>query len=227
MSQLNKNKLKVAIIGLGNIGKIVANNLVKGHRAVIIADRKPEKSKELAGKLGSLAEVMEIPAAIKAADIIIMSVWYDAIKELFETYAAELSGKIIVDPSNPIMPDEKGGFKKKIGKDESAGEILATLLPENAKLVKAFGTLAGGSLAAAAFQKPERTVLFYATDDASINAAIDELIRDNGFEPVYAGRLDQSIRLEVFGDLHEMGALGKTVTLAEANSKLYSLAGTH
>ncbi len=227
MAQLNKNKLKVAVIGLGQIGKAVANNLVKGHRTVIIADRKPEKSKELAGKLGSLAEVMEIPAAIKAADIIVMSVWYDAIKELFETYGAELSGKIIVDPSNPIAPDEKGGFKKKIGKDESAGEKLAALLPENAKLAKALGTLTAGSLVATAFQKPEQAVLFYATDDASINVAIDELIRDNGFEPVYVGHLDQSIRLEVFGDLHEMGALGKTVTLAEANSKLYTLAGNH
>ena len=30
----------------------------------------------------------------------------------------------------------------------------------------------------------------------------------------------QSIRIEVFGDLHEFGALGKTVTIAEAKSKI-------
>ena len=41
-------------------------------------------------------------------------------------------------------------------------------------------------------------------------------IRDNGFEPVCIGGLDQSIRIEVFGDLHEFGALGKTVTVTEA-----------
>jgi hypothetical protein len=39
---------------------------------------------------------------------------------------------------------------------------------------------------------------------------------------LYIGHLDQSIRIEVFGDLHEFGGLGKTVSLAEANSKLYS-----
>ena len=62
--------------------------------------------------------------------------------------------------------------------------------------------------------------MFYATDDTSINADIEQLIRDNGFEPVRVGGIDQSIRLEVFGDLHEFGALGKTVTVSEAKEKL-------
>ena len=101
------------------------------------------------------------------------------------------------------------------------------LLPENAKLAKALGTLGVASLAGAAFQKPETAVLFYATDDTSINADIEQLIRDNGFEPVRIGGIDQSIRIEVFGDLHEFGALGKTVTLQEAKEKLgeVSIAG--
>ena len=223
MSPSNANKSKVAVIGLGNIGQAVAANLVKGNRSVIVADRKLDKAKDLSGRLGTLAHPMEIPAAIKAADIIIMAVWYDAIKELLEKFASELSGKIIVDPSNPIAPDNKGGFVKKIGKDESAGEILSALLPEQAKLAKALGTLSAASLVSAAFQKPEPAVLFYATDDSGINAEIEELIRDNGFAPVRVGGLDQSIRIEVFGDLHEFGALGKTITVSETKSKLYSV----
>jgi 8-hydroxy-5-deazaflavin:NADPH oxidoreductase len=220
MSQVN-SKSKVAVIGLGNIGRAVAANLVKGNRSVIIADRKLEKTAELSGKLGSLAQPMEIPAAIKAADIVILAVWFDAIKELLGKYAKEMSGKIIVDPSNPIAPDNKGGFVKTIGKEESAGEVLSSLLPKNAKLAKALGTLSVASLLATAFQKPEPAVLFYATDDTGINADIEELIRDNGFTPVRVGGLDQSVRIEVFGDLHEYGALGKTVTQSEAREKLY------
>jgi len=219
MSQVNSNKSKIAIIGTGNIGTVVATNLVKGNRTVIIADRKMEKAKELSGKLGSLAQPMEIPAAIKEADIIVFAVWFDAIKELLNKYASELHGKIVVDPSNPIAPDDKGGFKKIIGEKESAGEILSSLLPKDAKLTKALGTLSAASLAGAAFQQPAN-VLFYATDDASINADIEQLIHDNGFEPVRIGGIDQSIRLEVFGDLHEFGALGKTVTAEEAKAKI-------
>lgn len=207
-------KSKVAVIGLGNIGKAVATNLVRGNRTVIVADRTVAKSKELFQKLGNLAQPMEIAAAIKEADIIVFAVWFSAIKELLYQYATELEGKIIVDPSNPIAPDEKGGFKKIIGETESAGEIIAELLPKNAKLAKALGTLGVVSLEIAAFQKPAN-VLFYATDDTSINADIEQLIRDNGFEPIRVGGIDQSIRIEVFGDLHEFGALGKTVTRNE------------
>jgi len=212
-------KSKVAVIGLGNIGTAVATNLVKGDRAVIVSDRKIEKAKALSEKLGSLAQPMDIASAIKEADIIVFAVWFSAIKELLHQYATELKGKIIVDPSNPIAPDEKGGFKKIIGETESAGAIIAEMLPKNAKLAKALGTLGVASLANASFQKPAN-VLFFATDDASINADIEQLIRDNGFEPVRVGGIDQSIRIEVFGDLHEFGALGKTITVSEAKQKL-------
>ena len=216
----NSNKSKVAVIGLGNIGQVVAGNLVKGNRPVIVADRNLDKAKELSEKWGELAQSMEIGAAIKAADIIVMAVWLSAIKDLLYQYDGVLQGKIIVDPSNPIAPDGKGGFVKTIGEKESAGQLIAALLPKGAKLAKAFGTLSAASLANAARQKPESAVLFYATDDAGINEVIEDLIRDGGFEPLRIGGIDQSIRIEVFGDLHEFGALGKTVILAEARQKV-------
>lgn len=206
-------KSKVAVIGLGNIGTVVATNLVKGNRSVIVADRTIEKAKELSQKLGNLAQPATIADAVKDAEIIVLAIWFDGIKDFFKTYATELAGKIIVDPSNPIAPDDKGGFKKIIDQDQSAGEILAALLPKEAKFAKALGTLGAASLANAAFAQPEKNVEFYATDDTSLNNHIEDLIRDNGFEPVRIGGLDKSIRIEVFGDLHEFGALGKPVTL--------------
>jgi predicted dinucleotide-binding enzyme len=224
MAQVKSNKGKVAVIGLGNIGRVVATNLARGNRPFIVSDRKIEKAIEFSQKLGTLVQPMEIPAAIKEADIIVFAIWFDAIKELLNKYATELQGKIIVDPSNPIAPDDKGGFRKTIGENESAGEILSSFLPKNAKLAKAMGTLGVASLAAAAFQKPQQAVLFYATEDNSINEDVEQLIRDNGFEPVRIGGIDQSVRIEVFGDLHEFGALGKTVTPQEAKEKLGDVA---
>jgi len=213
-------KSKVAIIGYGHIGQIIAENLIRNNRPVIIAGRDFSKAKMLAEKLGSAARPMEIGAAIQEADIVVLAVWFDAIKELFYEYESLLKGKIIVDPSNPIAPDGKGGFAKKIGKNESAGQLHAQLLPDAAKLAKALGTLSAASLAGAANQKPEPAVLFYATDDTTINGEIETLIRDMGFEPLRIGGIEQSIRLEVFGDLHEFGGLGKTVSLPEARKKL-------
>ena len=212
---MSTNKSKVAVIGLGNIGKVVASNLVKGNREVIVASHKLEDAKALAQKLGPLAKAAEVSAAITEAEIIVLSVWFSTIKELLAKYSDELRGKIVIDPSNPIAPDNNGGFKKIIGAQESAGQINAGLLPKGVKLVKALGTLGVASLESAAFKKPEAAVLFYAADDSSVNAKVEALIKDGGFEPVNIGGIDQSIRLEVFGELHEFGALGKAVTKSE------------
>lgn len=214
MSKITESK--VAIIGLGNIGRVLATNLVKGNRPVIVAARDIAKAQNLANELGSLAQPLEIEAAIQQADIIIPAIWFASIGEFLNTYVMQLGGKIIIDPSNPIAPNEKGGFDKTIGENESAGEINASLLPKDAKLAKALGTMGAASLANASGQKPEPAVLFFATDDQSIDPVIEELIIDAGFDPLRVGGIDQSIRLEVFGDLHEFGALGKTITLSEA-----------
>lgn len=207
---------RVAVIGLGNIGRVIGTNLTKGHRAVIVAARDFSKAQSLADELGEFALPLTIEAAIREADIIILAIWFANIQDFLTQYASQLEGKIIVDPSNPIAPDEKGGFVKTIGIHESAGQLNAALLPKGAKLAKAFGTLGVASLANASGQKPEMAVLFYATDDQSIDGEIEELIVDAGFEPVRIGNLDHSGQLEVFGELHEFGALGKTVTLSEA-----------
>jgi 8-hydroxy-5-deazaflavin:NADPH oxidoreductase len=214
MNTENK-KAKVAIIGLGKIGEAVATNLVKGNHSVVLASRNLEKAKSLANKIGSLASAKEISAAIKEADVVIPAIYFNSLKEFFQTYATELEGKIIVDVSNPIAPDGNGGFKKIVGEYESAGQILSNLIPKSAKLIKAFGTLGAGSLLAAAFSGLERKVLFYASDSTKSNPQIEELISSSGFEPFHVGGIDQSIRIEVFGDLHEFGRLGKTVTLEE------------
>ncbi|HET6557193.1 MAG TPA: NAD(P)-binding domain-containing protein [Prolixibacteraceae bacterium] len=214
-----KGKKSVAVIGLGNIGQVLATNLVKNYRPILLANRTPEKATRLAGSLGQLARATDIPSAIREADVIILAFWYNEIREFLKNYEADLQGKIIVDPSNPIAPDNKGGFVKTIGENESAGVNLSDLLPQNAKQVKALGTLGAASLENAANQTPAK-VLFYANDDTSINGVVDELIRDAGFEPLRIGGIDQSIRLEVFGELHEFGALGKTVTLDEVSTKI-------
>ena len=57
---------------------------------------------------------------------------------------------------------------------------------------------------------------FYAADDDAAGNLVAELIRADGYEPVRVGGLDQAIRIEMFGDLHEYGALGRVVTESEA-----------
>ena len=148
--------------------------------------------------------------------MLVIAVWLDDFRQLIAQYGQQLARKVIVDPTNPVGPDGAGGYRKVIGEQESSGQILAGLLPAGTRLVKAFGTLSAPSLSAAARQQPERAVLFYAADDAAAGDLVAELIRSAGFDPVPVGGLDQSIRIEMLGDLHEAGALGRVVTRAEA-----------
>ena len=206
----------VAIIGTGNIGSTLAANFAAGGQYFLLAGRDQEAAGKLASSLGGHAEAVTIDEAVDRADVLVFAVWLDPFRELIARYGERLDGKVIVDPTNPVGPDGAGNYRKVIGEQESSGQILAELLPPGARLVKAFGTLSAPTLSSAARREPERAVQFYAADDGAAGDLIADLIRVGGYEPVRVGGLDQSIRIEMFGDLHEYGALGRVVTKSEA-----------
>lgn len=210
--------MKTAVIGLGHIGSQVASNLIAGGQELLVADHGPTKAQDFAKASGGKARAVSVSNAIGEADIIVFAVYFNTIKELLSEYRSKLPGKIVVDPSNPIAPDGVGGFKKIIPQDQSSGQILAGLLPPGASFVKAFGTLAAPSLKSGARLTPEPNVLFYASDDKGAGDAVAELIKASGFAPVRVGGVNQSIRIEVGGDLHQLGKLGKLVTVREASA---------
>ena len=206
----------VAIIGTGNIGSRLAANFVAGGQDFLLAGRDQETARKIASDLDGHVEVVSVDEAVDRAGVLVLAVWLDAFEQLIAQYGERLAGKVIVDPTNPITPDGHGGVRKIIGEQESSGQILAGLLPAGARLVKAFGTLSAPTLSAAARREPERAVLFYAADDVAAGDLVADLIRASGYEPVRVGGLDQSIRIEMLGDLHEYGGLGRVVTKSEA-----------
>jgi predicted dinucleotide-binding enzyme len=211
--------MTTAIMGVGKIGTIVARNLVHGGERVILANRDKSKADKLAVELGDLASSAEVGDAITQSDVVVLAIYFDVMKFFIPEFGEKLVGKIVVDPSNPVGPDGKGGMKKTLPADQSSGQIVASLLPRGARFVKAFGTLAGDSLASAAGRTPERAVLFYATDDAGAGETVARLITAAGFDPVKVGGVDQSIRIEFGGDLAQFGGLkGKLLTVAEAEA---------
>jgi 8-hydroxy-5-deazaflavin:NADPH oxidoreductase len=206
----------VAVIGTGNIGGTLAADFAAGGQDFLLAGRDLEAVRKIAADLGEHAAAVSVDEAVERADVLVLAVWLDAFEQLIAQYGDRLAGKVIIDPSNPVGPDGAGGYRKVIPEQESSGQILAGLLPAGARLVKAFGTLSAPTLAAVARREPDRAVLFYAADDEAAGDLAAELIRTAGYEPVRVGGLDQSIRIEMYGDLHEYGALGRVVTRAEA-----------
>ena len=89
-------------------------------------------------------------------------------------------------------------------KGQSSGEVIAGWLPTGVGLAMAFGTMSADIFESSSNRSPELAVLFYATDDDRAAEEVKRLIRTAGFEPVKVGGIEQSSRLEVGGDFHDL-----------------------
>jgi len=143
-----------AIIGVGNLGGALARHLVAGGEAVVLAAKDQSKAQALADELGPLARAAGVPDAIAAADVVVFAVWLDTTKELIAEHSRLLADKVVVDPSNPIGFDEHAQMFRTLPEGQSAGSVLAALLPAGAHYVKAFGTLGADALASNSKARP-------------------------------------------------------------------------
>jgi predicted dinucleotide-binding enzyme len=211
--------LTTAIIGVGNIGSAVARHLVGGDEAVVVAAKDKANSETLANELGPLARAASVEDAIAAADAVVFALWLNDMKDVIPAHASLLDGKVVVDPSNPLGFDETGQMIRTLPDDQSAGSIVAGLLPAGAHYVKAFGTLGAEALAGSANREPRRGVLFYATDDDTAGTTIERLIRAAGFDPLKVGGVAAALRIEMpGGDLHQFGLNGELLDLDQARA---------
>jgi predicted dinucleotide-binding enzyme len=208
-----------AIVGVGNIGSALARHLVRGDEAVVLAAKDGSHAEALADELGPLARAASVEDAVAGADAVVFALWLDTIKELLPRLAGLLEDKVVIDPSNPIAFDENGQTMRTLPERQSAGSVVAALLPAGAHYVKAFGTLGAGALAAGANREPRRAVLFYATDDDGAVTTIERLIRVSGFDPLKVGGVADAGRIEApGGDLHQFGLNGQLVDLDQARA---------
>ena len=155
-----------------------------------------------------------------------LALWFGVLKEVIEQNAAALAGKTVIDPSNPIQSDGKGGFARILPDGQSAGAVIASTLPPGAHFAKAFCGVSAELLGQASRKNP-RAVSFYATDDAFAARVAERLISTAGFDPLKAGGVDASIRIEAFGDLNQFSGLNvESLSLNEAQALIRETSAT-
>ena len=129
----------------------------------MLASKDESHAEALAGQLGPLARAASVENAVAGAGAVVFALWLDTIKELIPQQARLLEGKVVVDPSNPVAFDEKGQMMRTLPERQSAGPVVAAVLPAGAHYVKAFGTLGADALAAGAYREQRRAVLLRAS----------------------------------------------------------------
>ena len=206
--------MTTAIIGTGRIGSVIARQLAMGGETLKLSSADKAPARRLAGEIGQAAVVaVDNRDALQSADAVVLALRFVVLQSVVDEIADLLTDKLLVVPSNPFSADAGGNVSRVLPKGQSSGEVIAGWLPEGARLAMAFGTLSADLFEASSNRSPEPAVLFYASNDYRSGEEVERLIRTAGFDPAKVGELDQSSRLEVGGDLHDL-----VVGFAEARS---------
>jgi predicted dinucleotide-binding enzyme len=197
--------MTTAVIGTGGIGSAIARLLASGGETLRLSSADTESARKLASEIGQVAVVaVDNDDALQGADAVILALRFGVLKGVIDEIGDRLSDKLVVVPSNPVSTDAQGNIVHILPKGKSSGEVVAGWLPPGTRLAMAFGTLSADLFESSSKRSPEPAVLFYATDDSRAGDHVERLIRKAGFEPVKVGGIEQSIRLEVGGDLHDL-----------------------
>jgi 8-hydroxy-5-deazaflavin:NADPH oxidoreductase len=178
-------KMKIGIVGSGNVGGALGGVWVKKGHEVMFSSRSLENDKALASKLGANARAGTPREAAAFGDVVMISVPYRSLPEVGKELGEVLKGKVVIDTCNPI-PGRDGDIAT-WARDKGAGLASAELLP-GARLVRAFNAVGAGRMGSM-HEQPGRVGMPIASDDAQAVALASRLIRDVGFEPVLVGGL--------------------------------------
>ena len=194
--------MNVTIIGAGNMGRGIGHRLVAGGHPVTIVDRDPEEAEQLAEELRSAAEggaTVEAagPGAELRDEVVVLAVYYPGNLEIARDLGDRLTGKVVVDISNPLN-QTFDGLATPPG--TSAAEEVAATAPAGTRVVKAFNTTFSGTLVEGQVAGQPLDVLI-AGDDEEAKEAVAQLVRDGGLRAIDVGPLKREKHLEGLGFL--------------------------
>jgi 8-hydroxy-5-deazaflavin:NADPH oxidoreductase len=188
--------MKIAVIGAGSVGGTLGRRWAELGHTVCFGIRNVEDAdaKALVGKIKGEARLASVGDAVKNADVVVLATPYAANPAAIAA-AGYLSGKILIDVTNPIRPN----FSLAVGFNGSGGEEVAKLAPR-AKVYKAMNQVGFEVMANPAFAAG-KPVMFVAGDDPAGKKVVLELVSSLGFEAIDAGELNVARSLEPFAML--------------------------
>lgn len=168
----------ITIFGQGNMGQAIASVFTSGGHQV-----------DFVGKEG---------LAGPAGDVVVLAVPYAAVPSIIEANKEALTGKILVDISNPVNFENMDELVTPV--DSSAAEEIAKLIPE-ARVVKGFNTTFAATLDTKSVAGKETTTVQLASDDQEAKDIVAGYIQEGGLNTIDAGALKRARELEAMGFL--------------------------
>lgn len=182
----------IAFIGTGNVSAALGPLFAEMGHDIVYGSRSPERDDVVAlvRETGANTYATSPAESVLDADMVVLAVPGQLIEEVVESLG-DLSGKIIVDPTNPMAPDSEGVM---MPQEISNAEIVQDMLPDS-YVVKAFNTLSTMSMT-----NPERAggpiSIPIAGDYEEANAKVAALIEGIGIQAVDVGPVQYARVLE-------------------------------
>lgn len=214
--------MKIAVLGgTGNIGFGLAMRWAKGGDEVTIGSRGLEKAEEAAAKAsersGQPIRGAANPEAAAWADVVVLSVPYEAQRPTLESVAGAVQGKLVISAVNPMNPEALH---------------VAVQPPEGSALEQAQEQLGGGVRVVAAFQTiPAHSArdlnrdfagdVLVCGDDADAKAEARTIVERTGFRAIDAGPAANARVVEGFASLSL--AIKKTHPLKRIGFRVVSM----
>ena len=181
----------ITIIGSGSMARAIGLRAVAAGRSLQILDRNPENAAKLAAELGGNTASGGL-GDLPEGDMVVRALYFEPAKEVATHYGDTLSGKTVVEISNPVNMETGDSLVVEPG--TSAAEEVAKLLP-GARVVKAFNTTFAGPLAEGSANGTQLDV-FIASDSESARNEVASFVAKAALRPLQVGALRHARELE-------------------------------
>jgi hypothetical protein len=181
--------MQTGIIGSGIVGQVLAAGFLKHGHDVMLGTRDPKKpdvQKWLSATPG--ARVGTFGEAARFGQLIVLATGGKVAEDALALAGiANLSGKTLIDATNPIAdtPPSGGVIAYFTGPNESLGERVQAKVPQ-AHVVKAFNSVGNALMINPHFEQGTPT-MFYCGNDAGAKGEVAAILKQFGWEPYDCG----------------------------------------
>lgn len=188
---------KIAVLGSGQVGQVLADGLLRHGHDVMRASREPDKLLAWKAGAGAKARTGTFAEAAKWGDSVVLAVKGSAAEAAIDLAGPEnLAGKTVMDTTNPLAaaPPKNGVIAFFTGPNESLMERLQKKAPD-AHFVKVFSCVGNAFMVDPKFPGGPPT-MFICGDHEGAKGEVRKILEQFGWEAADMGSVEAARAIE-------------------------------